>query len=404
MNIKALLKSLLLRRFSTVLLLLQLALTLGLIVNSVILALDTREKLLRPTGLALDNLLVVESRPTSSAFKDKAYYRSIIDQDLLKLGQIGGVKAVSPQIQLPIQNGGWRSNMHDVNDSPETEHDKELDVIASYLSTPDALASFGINILEGRALTWADEAQDQENSEYNIVISGSLAKALYPNQSAVGKLTNRGRIVGTVENFINRPTLPDSKQFYFFMVAPIDNSAFTHYYLLNVESGQMAQVRAKVRDVILGVQPERDIMDVYTMAERHSEYYQQDTGLAGLFTMLCILMLIVTAISSYAHAQFHISQQKKLIGIRRALGARKKDILLYVLSENWLINVLGALLGIAFVIGFNMLLSAQISISQPSIWLYLAVTLLVFVAGTIATWIPAYQTSKIPPVIATRTV
>lgn len=404
MNIKALLKSLLLRRFSTILLLLQLALTLGLIVNSVILALDTREKLLRPTGLALDNLLVVESRPTSSVFKDNAYYRSIIDQDLLKLGQLDGVKAVSPQVQLPLQNGGWNGNIYDINDSPEAPREKELDYVASYYSTPDALASFGINIIEGRALTWADEVVDRGASEYSIVISESLAKVLYPNQSAVGQLTNRGRIVGIVENFVNRPSLPESKQYFYFLVVPIDNSAYTQHYVLNVEPGQMAQVRTKVRDVILGVQPERDIMEVYTMAERHSEYYQQDTGLAGLFTMLCLLMIIVTAISSYAHAQFHISQQKKLIGIRRALGARKKDILLYVLSENWLISLLGTLLGIAFVIGFNMLLSAQISISKPSVLLYLVATSLVFVAGTIATWVPAYQTSRIPPVIATRTV
>jgi len=404
MNIKALLKSLLLRRFSTSLLLLQLALTLGLIVNSVILALDTREKLLRPIGLELDNLLVVESRPTSGTFKDSAYYRSIIEQDLLKIGQINGVKAVSPQVQLPIQNGGWNGNINDVNDPPDAVHERELSFVANYYSTPDALASLGINVVDGRALTWADEVIDRGASEYNIVISESLAKALYPDKSAVGQLTNRGRVVGIVENFINRPSLPDSKQYYYFVVAPIDNSAFTQHYIMNVEPGQMAQVRTKVGDVILGVQPERDIMDIYTMAERHGEYYQQDTGLAGLFTMLCVLMLIVTAISSYAHAQFHVSQQKKLIGIRRALGARKKDILIYVLSENWLISLLGTLLGIAFVVGFNMLLSAQITISKPSVFLYLSASLLVFVAGTIATWIPAYQTSRIPPVIATRTV
>lgn len=166
----------------------------------------------------------------------------------------------------------------------------------------------------------------------------------------------------------------------------------------------MAQARAQVADAILAVNPERDIMDVYTLKERHADYFENDTGLASLFAMLCVLMLVVTAISSFAHAQFHIAKQKKLIGIRRALGAKRKDILLYVLSENWLISFVGGVIGVGFVIAFNIMLSAQIEVSKPSIVLYLLAFVVVFFAGTLATWWPARQTSRIPPVIATRTI
>ena len=404
MNIKALLKSLLLRRFTSALLLLQLALTLGLIVNSFILADETRERLLQPTGLPLENMLVVESLPNSKAYDDDDYYRSIIDEDLAKLAQLPGVNSVAPHIQLPIQTGGWNANMQDINAPADAPHDKHLDFVSMYYSTPDALAGFGGRIIDGRGLTWDDEIKDNDEGKPNIVISQSLANALYPDGNAVGQITNRGHVVGITSNFLNSPNLDPEKQFFYFVVGPITNPAFMQHYVLNVDADQMDAVRAKVSDVILGVQPERTIMDIYTMAERHTQFFERDTGLAGLFAMLCILMLIITAISSYAHAQFHITQQKKFIGIRRALGARRKDILIYVLSENWLMTIAGALVGVLFVVGFNMFLAQQISIGQPSVSLYLTAVCIVLAAGTIATWLPALKTSKIPPVIATRTV
>jgi len=70
MNIKALFKSLLLRKFTTGLLILQLAITLGLLVNSAILALDTQEKIAQSTGLDLENILLVSTHPTSGSYRD----------------------------------------------------------------------------------------------------------------------------------------------------------------------------------------------------------------------------------------------------------------------------------------------------------------------------------------------
>jgi putative ABC transport system permease protein len=115
-------------------------------------------------------------------------------------------------------------------------------------------------------------------------------------------------------------------------------------------------------------------------------------------------MLIVTAISSYAYSQFHISRQKRFIGIRRALGARKQDILLYVLTENWLVYTIGCVLGVLVSVGFNILLSQHIMLSKPDIMLLLLATCVIFISGTIATWLPANTTSNIAPVVATKTV
>jgi putative ABC transport system permease protein len=404
LNIKGLIKSLLLRKFTTGLLILQLAITLGLLVNSAILALDAREKISESTGLDNDNLLIVSTHPTSGNYRDLDYFRSVANEDLVKLKQLSGVRSVSITNQLPIKNRGMMRNTHDLENPEQEKVDKYLKNV-KYILTEGSLAeTMGFTLLEGRFLNDSDQLDFDSKAKNNIVITESLKKGLYGDDSALGHETNNGIIVGVIKDIMLNPMLPRDKQYGFFMNSMMKYIFIGRYYVLNVEPGQMANVRSQVSETILAVQAERDIFKVFTMAEHLKSFYRDDQGLSDLFLLLCALMLFVTAISSYAYSQFHISRQKKFIGIRRALGARKIDILLYVLTENWLVYSMGCLLGISVAIGFNILLSQHISLSKPDMFLFLLATAVIFISGTVATWFPARQTSNIAPVIATKTV
>jgi len=404
MNIKALFKSLLLRKFTTGLLVLQLAITLGLLVNSTILAFDTKGKISQATGLDNDNILIMSTHPTSGNYRDLDYYRSIVTQDMAKLRQLPGVKSVSVTNQLPIRTRGMLSNTHDL-DNPEQERtDKYLQDVKYILAEENLADAMGFTILEGRFLNKDDQLDFGSEEKHNIVITASLKRALYGDESAIGQETNNGFIVGVINDIILDPTLPADKQYGLFINTVMEYIFTGRYYVLNVEPQQMASVRIQVSETILAVQAERDIFKVFTMQEHLQRFYRDDKGLADLFLLLCGLMLFITAISSYAYSQFHVSRQQKFIGIRRALGARKKDILFYVLTENWLVYSLGCLLGLVVTIGFNILLSQYISLSKPDIPLLLLAIGVIFISGTVATWFPAVRTSNIPPVIATKTV
>jgi putative ABC transport system permease protein len=404
LNIKGLIKSLLLRKFTTGLLILQLAITLGLLVNSAILAFDTREKMSQPTGLDDENILIVSTHPTSGSYRDLDYYRSIVNEDLAKLNQLPGVNSVSITNQLPIRGRGMLSNTHDIDNPEQEKTDKYLKAVKYTLADENLAEAMGFTIVEGRFLNESDELDFDSEAKNNIVITESLKKGLYGDESAVGRETNNGIIVGVIKDIMLDPTLPRDKQYGLFMNTMMKYIFIGRFYVINVEPGQMANVRNQVSDTILAVQAERDIFDVFTMSEHLKSFYRDDQGLSDLFLLLCGLMLFVTAISSYAYSQFHISRQKKFIGIRRALGARKKDILLYVLTENWLVYSIGCLLGVLVAIGFNILLSQHISLSKPDMMLFVLATAVIFISGTVATWFPAYHTSNISPVIATRTV
>lgn len=404
MNIKALLKSLLLRKFTTGLLILQLAITLGLLINSVILALDTNNKLAQKTGLDTENTLIVSLQPTSGDYRDLDYFRSIVSQDLHAIKQLPEVESVSLVNQLPINKRGMLGNVYDLDDPESIDRDKYLQDVKIFLTNEELANTLALALVEGRFLTKDDQRDFGSEGNGNIVITESLKKALYGDKSALGQETNNGRIVGVVQDIMLDPSIPEDKQYGVFGNNIMEWVFTGRNYLLKVTPGQTEKIRNQISDTILGVQAERDIYRIRTMAEHLQRFYRHDKGLAQLFLMLCGLMIFVTAISSYAYSQFHISRQKKYIGIRRALGARKKDILLYVLTENWLVYAIGCALGLAMALGFNVLLSQYISLSKPDIMMFILASAVIFIAGTIATLIPAIKTSNIPPVIATRTV
>ena len=404
MNIKALFKSLLLRKFTTGLLILQLAITLGLLVNSSILAFDTKGKISQTTGLDNDNILIMSTQPTSGSYRDLDYFRSIVNQDIVKLNQLPGVNSVSVTNQLPIATQGMSSNIYDLDNPEQDKTDKYLQSVQYILTQENLADAMGFIILEGRFLNKDDQLDFGSEQKRNIVITESLKRALYGNESAIGQETNNGFIVGVIKDIILDPTLPSDKQYGMFVNTVMEYIFTGRFYVLNIDPHQMASVRSQVSETILAVQAERDIFRVFTMQEHLNRFYRDDKGLADLFLLLCGLMLFITAISSYAYSQFHVSRQQRFIGIRRALGARKKDILLYVLTENWLVYSIGCLLGCIVVLGFNILLSQYISLSKPDIALFLLAVGVIFISGTVATWLPAVRTSNIPPVIATKTV
>ena len=413
MNIKALLKALRLRKFATALLLLQLSLTIGLMVNTVILTASAIEKLKRPLGFDVEQLITVELLPTSGAFRDTNYFRSIAKQDIAKITALDGVISAAHYNQLPIQNGGWNGNVQAADFPEDGILPRELQYVPKFYSNEIGLENLGVEIIEGRALTTLDDFTDRFYSsdrgsidDTNIILTESLANAIFPNKSAVGELTNSGRVVGIAKDFVISPNHDTGNSKYFGMFAHFmySQADFVQNYVVRVKADKAAQVQAQLRDTILSVQPERDIIRIQGMNTRLNKFYSQDSGLASLFGMLSLLMIIVTVVSSFAHAHFHVTQQRKFIGIRRALGARKKDIMLYVFSENWLMNLGASLLGIATMIGLNIALSQVITIEKPTVLLYALAVFIIFIAGTLATWFPAYKTTKISPVIATRTL
>jgi len=117
---------------------------------------------------------------------------------------------------------------------------------------------------------------------------------------------------------------------------------------------------------------------------------------------VCALLLLVTGSGIVGMATLRVAQRKKLIGVRRALGARKLDILRYFIVENFLITSGGVVAGLLLAVGLNQLLVSQLEMTKlPLAYLAYGAGAL-WVLGFLAVYGPAWRAAGISPAIATR--
>ncbi len=116
------------------------------------------------------------------------------------------------------------------------------------------------------------------------------------------------------------------------------------------------------------------------------------------------LLLLVTALGVAGLVSFTVANRKKQIGTRRALGASKRDILGYFMSENFAITATALLIGgfLAYALNQYLLQSYQLSRLEV-VYVFVAAGCLLFISQ-MATLLPALKASRVSPAIATRTV
>lgn len=397
MSLHLLLKSLLRRKVVTLLLLVQLALTLALLVNSLLLAGQTRDKLNEPTGLDLPHILQVQLKPTTTDLRSQPLLTDLLERQLATVRTLPGVKAVAYANQGPVLQGGTQGNLYDPDDQARTN----VPSIPAYTVSPDFFAALGLKLLEGQLPQTAVPLDG--NARSPMVLTRSLAEKIFPKRSAVGLETNYAPVAAVVEDFFGH-SMATHVMYNRIQVAPLLGVDWGYALLINTEPSATENIRQQLPDLLRQVDANIEVFYVRTLQEQHQRLYSNEFGLATLLGILSGLMLLVAMVSSYSNAHFHALKQQQEIGIKRALGASKQLIFLELLSENWLTTTLGALLGVAAALALNKMLASVISLNALSWWLPLLVTLVLLVCVTVATWYPARIATSVSPATATKTL
>jgi putative ABC transport system permease protein len=148
------------------------------------------------------------------------------------------------------------------------------------------------------------------------------------------------------------------------------------------------------------VNPER--METY--AQMRMRFFQRDTTMIGLLVAAGLGLLFVTALGIAGPANFWVQQRTRTIGIRRAIGATRADILRYFQTENFLIVGAGVVLGMLLAIALNLLLMSRYELPRLPLGYLPAGALALWGLGQLAVLAPALRASRVPPVVATRSV
>jgi putative ABC transport system permease protein len=140
------------------------------------------------------------------------------------------------------------------------------------------------------------------------------------------------------------------------------------------------------------------------MSEQKQASYAGDSLMAVTLTVVTGLVLVFSALGIFGLATFNVNTRTKQIGTRRAVGARRRDIVRYFMTENWLITSLGVVVGCCLALAAGFWLSTQFGLPRLDLYYLVAGVLGLWVVGQLAAWQPSLKAAKVSPAMATRTV
>ena len=392
-----------LRRHKTAaaLMVLEIAVTCAILCNAVFLIADRIERVSFPSGVAEHEL--VQIRLGNIVARDDAKAR--IAQDLELLRRIPGVRSVALINQVPFGNLSRGGGVNLTPDQPKSTLNAALwDIGENFLETA------GVRLVAGRAFG-ADEYRDF-NDVFGtgdapqvpvVMVTRRTAEKLFPGQDPLGKTiyiwTTPSRIVGVVEelarpnNIVRQP---------YSVLMPNRPNIGSGYYLLRTDSAQRDAVRIAAVDALLGADRERVVVKQDNLDDVRADYFRQDAAMAWLLAAVCVALLVVTALGIVGLASFWVQQRTATIGIRRALGATRRQILRYFQTENFLLTSAGIVLGIVAALAINLVLMSHYELPRLP-WIYLPVgALVLWLLGQLAVLGPALRAASLPPAAVMR--
>jgi len=176
--------------------------------------------------------------------------------------------------------------------------------------------------------------------------------------------------------------------------------------LLRAEPAQLQQVLRDAPAALAKIAPDAvfDKMASRSIGALRDGYFQADRAMAGILIGVIAALLLVTALGIVGLASFWVAQRRRQIGIRRAIGATRGDILRYFQIENFLIVTFGIVLGMLLAYALNLLLMMQYELPRLPLYYLPVGALILWVLGQLAVLGPALRAAAVPPVVATRSV
>jgi putative ABC transport system permease protein len=326
---------------------------------------------------------------------------------LSALGQVGGVQSVSVINAVPFGDHAGTAGIH-----LDAANQKPGGVVDFFVGGPGSFQALGVTLTEG-PLPKADDYRPVHYfipTEAPVWVTHALAEHLWPGVDPLGQEfwmdRFHFRVAGVIAH-LARPGGgeggPETREWSVF-VPGIPGDLLAGNYLVRAQPGQLQRVLRDARAAAIKAAPEAvlDQQQSRTIGELRAGYFEQDVAMTGILIGVIAALLLVTALGIVGLASFWVAQRRKQIGVRRALGATRSDILRYFQTENFLIVSMGVAIGMVLAYGLNIWLMMSYELPHLPVY-YLPIGMVaLWLLGQLSVLAPAYRAASVPPVVATR--
>lgn len=383
----------------------QVALTLAIVCNALFVVDARLDTASRPSGVAEDEVFRMHMIGAKQ-IDDPA---AVLQKDLETLRAIPDVVSVAHVNSLPMTTSGSYSG---VSGDP-TKPDGGISA-AVYYSGDSIIETLGLRLVEGRDFEPAEvrvvEARKGQPIADTVILSRQLAKKLLPGEpSVVGKTVYFGtgdgaqpmKVVGVVETLMDSQGQTEQAAYDSFIM-PVRYIGNAAQYAVRTRPGQRSRVMRDAERLLPALRNDRVMINLQGIDQVRERRYRHERGGAKMLIAVTIGLLLVTASGIVGVASLWVTQRRKQIGVRRALGARRSDIIRYFVTENLLITTGGVIAGVAMAIGLNQYLVSKVELARLPVTYIGAGMLAAWVLGFIAVLGPAWRAASVPPATATR--
>lgn len=397
-------RTLLRNKLGALLIALQIALTLAVVTNAAFIIRERAADVARPSGLDEPNTAFF----ITTLFDPQVDQRQLYRDDLEALRALPGVLAAVPIQSIPVSNSGWGDNFYT---TPEMTSDESINS-GIFMVDEQGLAALDLELLSGRNFRPEEmivRSLEKMESPRVTIVSKALADALFPDGDALGKTVydepngeKPMEIIGIYDHMQN--AWPGSDNFNHSALIPaLGLFGGEMRYLVRAEPGQRDAVMAAGEEY-LAHNRSRIVEVVRSFEEQKQRTYGGDIAMIKLMSVVITALAAVTGLGIVGLAWFSVTQRRKQIGTRRALGATRFDIVRYFMVENWLITSIGLAIGVAGALTLNWFLDTEYNTGRVPLW-YLPVGMAaLWLLGQVAVLLPARRAANIPPALATRSV
>ena len=411
MELRPILTTLRRHKTASALIVLEIALSCAIVCNALFLISGRIDRLHRVSGVAENEIVRVQLTGIGKDENEEALTRT----DLAALRALPGVRDATVTNQVPFVNSSWNTSVTMTKDQQQPTLSA-----TTYMGDDHFLDTFGLKLIAGRNFTpdeliaWKDfNAPNAKISLPSMIITRSMAEKLFPGEQAVGKSfyswgDDPIRVVGVVDHLVRPSDQGGDAGHEYSEILPLRVPYTTggNYVIRVTDPARRDEVLKAAIETLKRNGPNRIVLadNTMTFEALRAKYYQQDRAMVWLLVAVCIALLVVTALGIVGLASFWVQQRTKQIGVRRALGATRGQILRYFQTENFLLASLGIVLGMMMAYGINQLLMGKYELPRlPAIYLPVGAVVL-WLLGQLSVLGPARRAAAVPPAVATRSV
>jgi putative ABC transport system permease protein len=403
MQIRPILAALRRHRLATLLIAMEVALACAVLCNACFLVVQRWKLIQIHSGVDESALAVL----TVNGF-DPGQAADVNARMLTGLRSIPGMQSVTVINQVPFgPQAGAAGVSHDPGSFKNT-----IGVVDFVLGGPGTYQALGLKLVEGR-LPQADDYRPATNfapPDAQVLVSRALADHAWPGESPLGKDfwcdKLHFRVMGVVDHLARaHPHDWGTQATEWTVFTPtLPGGSLAGTYLLRANPHDLPRVLHEARDAVAKIAPDvvLDQENSQTIGDLRADYFKSDRIMIDLLIGVIVTMLGVTALGIVGLASFWVQQRRRQIGIRRAIGATRADILHYFQTENFLIVTGGIVLGMVLAYGLNLLLMQHYELPRLPVYYLPIGALTLWGLGQLAVLGPALRAAAVPPVVATR--